>query len=178
VDIRITLAARAANGNAACDGVRPAELRDLPRLREIAARSHRDSRFYADGNFPREACDRLYAVWVERSMLDREFAGAVFVTENEDGEADGYITCASREEAGGEIGLVAVDAAARRQGKGRRLLARAGRWFADRGSERISVVTQGSNVAALRLYERYGFTADRVELWFHWWRPRAARLPA
>lgn len=174
VDVRVTLAARLSNVVQGSASVRLAEPADIPYLKNLAVRSHRDSRFYSDGNFPHQACDDLFAAWIERSVLDPQFAGAVFVPQLDDTQPAGYITCATKEGVG-EIGLIAVDERARRRGLGMHLLAEASRWFAAEGAERVSVVTQGCNIPALRMYQRHGFAIESIQLWFHWWRdPRGA----
>ena len=42
-------------------------------------------------------------------------------------------------------------------------------WFAAHGVERVSVVTQGANLAGLRLYQSRGFLTSCVQLWHHFW---------
>jgi dTDP-4-amino-4,6-dideoxy-D-galactose acyltransferase len=169
VDIRVTLGAELWDVTHSATCVRVAKTEDIPYLKQLAKRSHTDSRFYADGNFPRTACDELFATWIERSVLDRSFAGAVFVAQTNGDQPAGYITC-SLEEGKGNIGLIAVDEKARGVGLGTQLLWEAARWFAGQGAGRVSVVTQGCNIPALRLYERCGFSIESIQLWFHWWR--------
>lgn len=171
VDIRVTLSARLSDLAQGAPGVRHANPDDIPCLMEVARRSHRDSRFYADGNFPVAACDELFAKWIERSILDRSFAGAVLVPEAEGQNPTGYVSC-SIQEGVGQIGLLAVDEKARGQGVGTSLLAESAKWFAAQRAERVSVATQGSNIPALRMYQRFGFSVESVQLWFHWWRER------
>jgi dTDP-4-amino-4,6-dideoxy-D-galactose acyltransferase len=149
-------------------GIRPATEDDIPYLRQLAMASHHASRFYIDGRFPAVRCDELFGIWIERSCQDPGFAGAVFVPEMDGGPA-GYITCAIKQGVG-DIGLIAVDDRYRRHGLGGNLLAEASRWFSAHGVERVQVVTQGSNIAPLRMYERYGFRIESVQLWYHWWR--------
>jgi dTDP-4-amino-4,6-dideoxy-D-galactose acyltransferase len=168
VDVRVTLGTVASKAKRHVP-VRPAKPEDVPYLRQIAMTSHKDSRFYADGNFPTTACDQLFAIWIERSVLDPVFAGAVFVPELEESKPAGYITCAMKQGVG-EIGLIAVAPQMRGRGLGTGLLAQAATWSSEQGAQRISVVTQGCNIPALRMYERYGFSADSLQLWFHWWR--------
>jgi dTDP-4-amino-4,6-dideoxy-D-galactose acyltransferase len=177
VDVRATLEAEKLMVSESHAPVRLARAEDLPYLKRLAISSHRDSRFYTDGGFPTSACDRLFEVWIERSVLDRGFAGAVFVPEL-DGKPAGYITCAVKNGVG-EIGLLAVDPNARRRGVGTGLLQQATNWFSEQGAGRISVVTQGSNVPALRMYERCGYMIESIQLWFHWWRvrPRGVTIP-
>jgi ribosomal protein S18 acetylase RimI-like enzyme len=150
--------------------IRPATLDDLPELRRIAGESHRDTRFYADGRFPTGACDELYRIWIGRSCSEPEFADAVFVAEQEH-HAAGYVSCRLADGAG-EIGLLAVDGKYRGLGLGEQLVRRAGSWFRERGAPRASVVTQGANVRALRLYQKCGFFVAAVQFWYHRWSSR------
>ena len=175
VDMRVTLGSELSSVVKSHSPMRPAVAGDLPYLKQLAMRSHDDSRFYTDGNFRATACDELFAIWIERSVRDRDFAGAVFVPELEGNEPAGYITCAIKQGVG-DIGLIAVDPKMHRMGLGTRLLAEAARWFSEQGAERVSVVTQGCNIPALRMYERFGFTIESIQLWFHWWR-RTGKLP-
>jgi RimJ/RimL family protein N-acetyltransferase len=43
-----------------------------------------------------------------------------------------------------------------------------------KGAGRITVVTQGRNVAALRLFERCGFLVESSEVWLHKWYEQTA----
>jgi dTDP-4-amino-4,6-dideoxy-D-galactose acyltransferase len=169
VDMRVTLGANVHDNAVADNSLREATADDIPYLRQLARRSHKDSRFYSDGRFPAPACDELYAKWIERSVRDRDFAGAVFVPQTTEDRAAGYITCAIKEGVG-DIGLIAVDEEFRRLGIGKKLLAESVRWFARQGAERVLVVTQGRNIPALRMYERAGFNVESIQLWFHRWR--------
>jgi dTDP-4-amino-4,6-dideoxy-D-galactose acyltransferase len=168
-------------------GVRAAVERDIPALRRIAAASHHDSRFYSDPHFARPRCDELYATWIENSCRAGQ-ATAVLVADlpgYTEGPA-GYITCqlvdlapppdrAPRKAEGGshadhgQIGLFAVAPGAQGRGVGGLLIAGARRWFAARGVWRLSVVTQGRNVRAQRIYQRHGLLTRSVELWYHKW---------
>jgi len=151
--------------------VRPAAAADLPRLRRIAAASHRDSRFYHDRHFDRRRCDALYAGWIETSCADP--AGVVLVAAADPaGPPAGYVTAAIGEDGEGRIGLFAVAPDARGRGIGGALVAAVLDWLAARGADPVSVVTQGRNVRAQRHYQRFGMRTRSVELWFHrWWPP-------
>ena len=169
VDARTTLEAQLPRLGCAEEtkSIRPATLDDIPDLRRIAGESHRDSRFYVDGNFPPAACDEMYRIWIERSCREPEFAGAVFVAEREHCPV-GYISCRVAAEVG-DIGLVAVDGKCRDLGLGARLVYQALFWFGAQGARRVTVVTQGSNVPAQRLYQKSGFLVSSVQLWHHRW---------
>jgi dTDP-4-amino-4,6-dideoxy-D-galactose acyltransferase len=149
------------------DGIRPARAEDVPQLRAIARVSHADTRFFYDPRFPRPRAEALYETWIESSVSG--FAQAVLVAEH-GGDIAGYLSCHLTEAADtGSIGLVAVAAGQQRRGVGKGLVAAGCEWFESRGAKQISVVTQGRNVAAQRLYARCGFIARKVELYYHRW---------
>ena len=169
VDIRLTLECAvetASRKMEECGSIRPARLEDLPELMALARVNHRNTRFYRDRHFDRARCDELYAVWIERSVSGA-LAEIVWVVDV-DAAPRGYLTLSGGSDAA-TIGLVAVDAAYRGRGYGDRLLHAAVRWASDRGLPRISVVTQGHSAAAVRFYQRAGFTASLVQLWYHRW---------
>jgi dTDP-4-amino-4,6-dideoxy-D-galactose acyltransferase len=155
--------------------IRLGTVSDGPVLRSIAGHSHRDSRFYYDAHFPRSQCDALYQTWIEKSL--NGYAEAVLVAELE-GEPVGYVSCHLSSPAVGKIGLFAVDFSARRKGLGQGLLHESVRWFASKGALRVTVVTQGHNVSAQRMYQRCGFETESLQLWYHRWFPRDGNIGA
>lgn len=170
VDVRVTLEAVGAPDVAvvakpAGTIVRQAETSDVVTLKNIATESHRDTRFYVDGHFARERCDALYALWIGKSCAG--WADRVVVAELA-GRPVGYVTCHKRT-GEGEIGLVGVAAASRGRGAGFAMIAEARRWFACEGLERVAVATQARNTAALRFYQKAGFTVRSIHLWHHKW---------
>jgi dTDP-4-amino-4,6-dideoxy-D-galactose acyltransferase len=172
VDLRITLDQRLPTGapagayQPATAGVRMATTTDIPALRTMAAANHLDSRFYWDPHFPRARCDELYATWIEKSCTG--YAEALLVAEK-DAAAVGYLSCHLDSDRCGQIGLVGVHRDWQGHGLGRHLVAESLRWFSAAGAERVTVVTQGRNVAAQRLYQKYGFLTHGVQLWYHRW---------
>lgn len=165
-DIRITLARKTAGGHGPADNVRACRAADVAALRAIAAVSHRDSRFYYDPGFPEDRCDALYATWIELSC--QGYAKAVLVAEH-DSEPAGYISCHIDAEGAGSIGLVAVAEHARGRGLGPQLVAAAMRYFGEMKCDRVTVVTQGRNCAAQRLYQNCGFRTADIGIWYHRW---------
>lgn len=148
-------------------GIRPARPEDLAAMMTIASRSHDDTRFYFDQRFSRKMCSRLYSIWIEKSCNGS--ADAVWVPEI-DGKVCGYVTCKiNRADQVGNIGLIAVADSARGRGTGSALIRQAMNWFADQNARSVTVVTQGRNVAAQRLYQRLGFVTRSLELTYHKW---------
>jgi dTDP-4-amino-4,6-dideoxy-D-galactose acyltransferase len=145
--------------------IRESRPEDIPQLKQIATGSYTDSRFYFDPHFTREQSDALYQTWVEKSC--QGYADAVLVALSSE-QVQGFITCSLQADEG-IIGLVGVSSSARGQGVGKTIIEAALRWFADRGCHRVSVITQGRNIAAQRLYQRSGFVTRSLELWYHRW---------
>jgi dTDP-4-amino-4,6-dideoxy-D-galactose acyltransferase len=171
VDARVTLDVCIAKACGTGDGapgttIRKATEADIESLKALARSSHRDTRFYYDGNFPLRRCDELYETWIEKSC--RGWAKNVLIATN-GAESEGYISCHVPSVGSGQIGLVGVTEKAQGKGVGRELLVNAIRWFREEGVEVASVATQGRNVRAQRLYQRCGFVTRSVELWFHRW---------
>jgi len=174
VDIRVTLQldpARPISSQVpAAAKIRMVRAEDLPALQAIARTAHQDTRFFSDPNFSRERAQDLYAAWIELEAHGR--AQQVLVAEDSSAQAVGYISCHFSEPAtSGQIGLVGVAAPARGRGIGRSLVLAATNWFIRQGARQVTVVTQGRNVAAQRLYQRCGFVTQDLQLWYHKWYP-------
>jgi GNAT superfamily N-acetyltransferase len=180
VGVKVTLARPGGSGIGELrGGTRPARVDDIPRLREIALCSHRDTRFHADSHFDPARCDELYATWIEKSV--QGYADHVVVAERE-GMPVGYITvhrspADAADPSGGtaRIGLFAVGEQWRNQGVGRDLLHETARMLGEHGVRETTVVTAGRNVGAVRLYKREGFRTIDVSLWYHRWSRDAPR---
>jgi dTDP-4-amino-4,6-dideoxy-D-galactose acyltransferase len=174
VDVRVSLSAdlRSLRRRGTVRGVRLHNAMDRKPILELSRKAFRDSRFYRDGNFPRQRCDALYETWARKSC--EGWARAVFVT-GRHGNPEGFITCHLDRGKAGRIGLIAVEPRARGNGVGSQLVEAALQWFAEKGATRASVVTQGGNTSAIRLYEKTGFRSDSLNLWYHFW-PGAQRL--
>lgn len=145
--------------------VRLAREEDLGALRSIAKTGHRDTRFYFDQHFDRAKCDLLYETWIENSV--RGFAQAVLVAEV-DQKPVGYITNHLRGDEA-QIGLVGIDQGHQGAGLGSILVQHFLSWAARKGAERATVVTQGRNTRAQRLYQRNGFVTATFQSWYHRW---------
>lgn len=168
VDVRITLE-RALDSQVKSETnhvatIRPATAADRDPLIALARQSHRGTRFYFDSRIPRDKADELYAAWMARDL-----GGDVLVAERE-GQIVGYVTFSyDPQQMVGSIGLTAVAASQRGVGIGRALMESAVRVLGDRGAARVTVVTQGRNIAAQRLYGRCGFIVHNLQLYYHRW---------
>jgi len=168
-DIRVTLETRLnADQVHACENllVRRASAGQMGALKAIARLSHKETRFYHDPHFQQSRCDALYETWIEKSC--NGYADMVYTVELGEIVA-GYITCHLDNETAGHIGLLAVSEIARGKGVGSALIHAAMNWFAGQQRSLVTVVTQGRNIGAQRLYQRCEFVTRSVELWYHYW---------
>ncbi|GAC1338934.1 MAG: dTDP-4-amino-4,6-dideoxy-D-galactose acyltransferase [Candidatus Dormibacteria bacterium] len=137
---------------------------DLEALGALAAVAHQQTRFWQDGNFPRERVGELYRTWMRNACA----AENGFVLVAGDKPIAGYVS-ATVESAIGRIGLVAVTESARGLRLGTGLLTEACSRLASMGATTVRVATQGGNLPALRLYESLGFRVHTVEVTLHRW---------
>jgi ribosomal protein S18 acetylase RimI-like enzyme len=139
---------------------------ELADIEELSRTAHCDTRFFKDAKFPARTAADLYAAWIRR---DFELHHILVVPGAQRGIA-GYITCQHDQVARvGRVGLFAVSAAERRRGLGDALLTGALQWFRAVGCQEVRVVTQASNVAAQRTYQKLGFRTTDTRFTYHRW---------
>ena len=148
--------------------IRPAEERDVARLRELGSRAFLQGRYRRDPMLDAERVDTLWANSVENAMRGR--ASAVLVAQVQSA-VEGFVTLHCETALNGQpapgtgvIGLVAVSERAGRRGIGRSLVDSALSWFADTSCDTVEVGTQGDNAAAIQLYTSAGFRLRRLWL--------------
>ncbi len=161
VDIRVTLERTTAPFGSSA---RLWKDTDLEVLVGIARESHRITRFYSDETLPNKRCDDLYEAWIRNSC--EGWADRVLVV----GHPSGYVTVHLNDDITSSIGLIAVSAGARGQGFGHELVQGALDFAHSRGRDKMTVVTQGRNIAAQRLFQSCGFRTSKTELWYQSWR--------
>jgi dTDP-4-amino-4,6-dideoxy-D-galactose acyltransferase len=171
VDIRVTLERiieknKFIQTKATTGSIRQATLDDLAALKAIARVSYHDTRFHKDTRFPVARADSLYEIWIEKSC--QGFADAVFVAEI-DHLPVGYLSCHLSGDGKGNIGLVGVSQNSQGKSIGRLLTDKAMNWFVENNVRQVSVVTQGRNFKAQRLYQRCGFLTKSMQFWYHRW---------
>jgi ribosomal protein S18 acetylase RimI-like enzyme len=154
IDVRLELAVESMPSDA------PRTLADRSDESELLAivreGAFTESRFFRDERFPREKASALFETWMQRGLGEPGW-----FTIRSDG---GFVTCGPS-----SIQLVAVAEHARGRGIARRLIAGALAEHTARGATRVTVVTQGTNVAAQTLYAACGFRPSSCALWLHRW---------
>lgn len=139
-----------------------------PQLLKIAVQAGRFSRFFTDEHFDPGTGERLYRIWIERSVSG-EIADHVLQFTNTDGEQLGFLTIAEKNNYL-DLGLLCVDGNARGQGIASALLQYAENFAFSKGYEGLQLVTQEKNLPARSLFEKFGFKQVSVTGIFHVWK--------
>lgn len=142
---------------------------DLPAslLYPLALQSGIYSRFFLDQKFINNEFQKLYQAWTENSV-NRSLAKEVLVYTEQAHEYLGLITLGIK--VGRlDIGLLAVEQAARGRNIGGKLLSAADYYSNLWKCEYMQVVTQGANKIACNFYEKHGFRKESVQQVFHLW---------
>jgi GNAT superfamily N-acetyltransferase len=149
--------------------LRPARKEDLDFIKEIASNSFSKTRFHADPNLGIEASNRLYEIWLEKSV-NQDFADRVIVAEV-DNEPVGFATwklgnvghCQM-----GRLELTAVSEKARNRGIYTSIVNEGIKWYQDK-ADGVYTSTQINNIAGQRVWIKLGFTLKNNWYVFHGW---------
>lgn len=149
--------------------LRPAELKDLGYLKEIARNSFFKTRFHADAKLGKEASDLLYQIWVEKSVQDN-YADRVVVAQIDDipvGFATWNLVKAG-DLAMGRLELTAVSETDRNKGIYTSLVNEGIKFYRDKAIS-IYSSTQINNIAGQRVWIKLGLTMKNSWYIFHRW---------
>ena len=145
---------------------RAATRNDIHEIKKIAGKNHFQTRFFKDKRFPRDKSAELYELWIEQGFENMH--GIVLVAQVRKKIA-GYIVLQMDGNYTGRIGLTGVHKNFRNKGVGAALMGAALNWFNLNGAQKATVVTQGNNIPATRLYSKWGFLMCDTMLWYHRW---------
>jgi len=152
--------------------VKIATEQDVATLQAAAVRmSNSYDRFHADPRLPLDLVDRLMSRWVTASVLEG-FADATVIPA--EGPADAFCTVKYHRDRWAPMGIrisqtVFGAVSTERRGWYRKLISEIHCMFRDAGVECAYLVTQPSNRAVIRTWERLGFQFGRNELVFRKW---------
>ncbi len=135
-------------------------------LEALALRAGTYSRFKVDPKIPDGKFADLYRMWI-RNSVNGTIADAVLVIRDSDSIA-GMVTLGEKQ-GRADIGLLAVAVGMQGRNVGASLIRAAQKWARGKGYRFAQVVTQKENVAACRLYEKCGYTIDKIENYYHFW---------
>lgn len=175
VDIRVTLECKFTHlSDRICPPlptgvcIRPATSADIPGLQMIARTAHTATRFFNDTQFPRRSVEDFYSTWIALEIQGR--AQTVLTAAPATGQPLGYVSChLDPVRKAGQIGLVGVTAEVRGKGIGKNLILAALDWFKTHQVREVTVIAQGNNQPAQRLYQQCGFLSRNLQLWYHKW---------
>ncbi|WP_442844794.1 GNAT family N-acetyltransferase [Leeuwenhoekiella sp. H156] len=137
-------------------------------LQRLAFQSGVFSRFYTDHAFKNSEFQKLYSIWFEKSM-NLELCWDVLFIKNDSREV-GFITLGQVDAETASIGLIAVDEKERGKGYAKLLIQNAINKSFQNGFSEISVVTQGLNKPAVKLYESQEFKLKSTTYIYHIWK--------
>jgi len=146
---------------------------DLDAVMSFGTAAFATSRFYADPRISEESADRLHAAW-----LANDFGGRarVLLVARRSGKVCGFVAGvddpAMVQHLGlrrGHVDLIAVAPDHRNLGLGRALMREAMRRFVAQHAAVLTISTQATNLAAIRLYLRMGYVLSGFEATLHGW---------
>lgn len=137
---------------------------DITALRKIAKHLVANSRYYNNG-FEREKIEKLYEIWVEKSICG--MFDSLCLKETDGSCPVGFVTVKFNDWKNAVIGIIGVDANYQRKGVGSKLMNSLFKVVHDRGFETIEVATQGRNISAQNFYIKNGFRVKNVQSWYY-----------
>ncbi|MDO7874171.1 GNAT family N-acetyltransferase [Hymenobacter sp. ASUV-10] len=166
-DRKVTFAMPVLTGPAPVAAAISATTAYSPQLESLAWQSGEYSRFRLDPRLAPTVFREMYSRWLHNSLTG-SIARQVLVWRAPTGHELGLLTLGEKN-GRADIGLLAVDAAARGQRVGQQLVAAAVAQAAAWGYAELQVVTQGDNEPACRFYEKCGFQLVQEEHIYHCW---------
>ena len=145
--------------------IREANKVDLLKIKALARLNHTESRFFKDPNFDKSKSEKLFELWIDRNIISES---SIILISEIDSEIAGYIAI-NNEYNIGVIELIGVDPNFRGKGTGVNLILASIEWFKNKNVDTINVVTQGTNIPALRMYFKSGFSPIQTKSWYHLW---------
>ncbi len=140
---------------------------DIPDLHDIIHDLYTHSRYYFDTNFPRDRIQIFYKNWIEKAIFG-QFDDMVWVL-CADNVPVGFCSAKFSEGQQVALGLVGVAPSASGKGMGTFLMQEILFTLYERNISHVSVVTQGRNYIAQRLYQRNNFLIEKIEIYYHRW---------
>lgn len=135
-------------------------------LKKLALYVGLNSRFGLDPKITFDQCKKVYETWLDNSVK-KNIAKEVLVIRR-DNKIVGFVTLGEKNNRG-DIGLIAVDENYRGQQLATKLVYAAQLWCKQQGYKTAQVVTQKTNAAACKLYEKNGYSLEKVENFYHFW---------
>lgn len=140
---------------------------DVDHLKQLTESMYKDSRYFYDGHFEIAKLNTFYANWIEKAVHGTFDDECLCLFDG--GSPIGFCTIKYLGAASASIGLFGMDARFAGKGLAKTLLSNVFNQLIDKKVEYVTVVTQGRNYAAQRLYQSMGFRTQSTQLWYHKW---------
>lgn len=152
-----------------CSNVIPfnRQVLDYLQIEKLALVSGKYSRFAVDNKFIKNEFEKLYKIWIKKS-IEKEIAKEVLVLV-ENHLIQGFVTIGEKNKDTSDIGLIAVIPDSQGKGYGSLLIKAAENFSFVNNYKRIQVVTQQVNQNAVRLYCKNGFSLFKTTYIYHFW---------
>lgn len=124
------------------------------------------SRFGVDPKISHAQMEKVYKAWICNST-NKTVAKVVLVIKKEN-QIVAMVTIADKNNRA-DLSLVAVDPNYRGMKLAEELVHAAQQWSVERSYKKSQVVTQISNIAACKLYEKCGYQIEKIENFYHFW---------
>ena len=129
----------------------------------LAYQSGKDSRFKIDDRLPNVTFEKMYSLWMEKSINNSNIKTFVY-TEQE--KKLGFITLEISNDSC-QVGLFAVDKASRGKGIGKQLINYAENYAAKVGLKEIIIPTQKENILACSFYKKQNYNCINETKMYH-----------
>lgn len=136
------------------------------RFYKIVFEAGHKSRFKKDSKFVKNEFERLYRLWIERSV-ERIIADEVLVVKI-NGDVVGMVTFNISNEIL-TIGLIGVDPDFRGQNIGASLMFAVENYAIEHKVSKINVSTQGDNYGAINFYNKNQYSIESTKFIYHLW---------
>ena len=144
-----------------------AKSKDVNQICKISDSIYKDSRYYFDKKFDKKKVQEFYNLWVQRAVKNLfDNLCLIYCRYN---KPVSYCTLRYIDKKKVVIGLFGVNKNLIGKGIGKKLIKGVFSFLIARGYKKITVVTQGRNLNAQRLYQKSGFITKKTELWYHKW---------
>jgi len=135
-------------------------------LEKLALYAGTYSHFVNDPKFPYAMFIKTYQNWIANSA-NKTLAKKILVIRHKQ-KIVGMVTLGEKNQRG-DIGLLGMDEDFRGRGFGKQLVRAAQMDFIKQGYATAQVVTQLDNIPACKLYEKCGYSIEKVANYYHFW---------
>ena len=139
--------------------------KDIPYLKNLAGHAFELSRFRAPW-FNTSDNGRFYGEWAEKAVLGT-FDDCCLIIKDSMQVIKGFVTLKQSGDGSFRVGLLAVSPDYRKQGVGDALVNGALAYCRNQDAGSLHIATQTGNIAALRLYIKYGATIASSSYWLY-----------